>query len=286
VSRGTDNAFVADALDEIADLLEAQHADAFRVHAYRNAASTARASAEPLAELVHASGPRALETLPAIGRSIAGSIRELIELGHCRVLDRLRGRVSPEDLFTTIPGIGEELAARIHAELGVETLEQLEVAAHDGRLEQVPGFGKRRARSVRDLLSARLSSRRASISLAEEPGERPPVSVVLDVDREYREREQRGELRRIAPRRFNPSGEAWLPILHTRRDDWQLTALYSNTARAHERGTTRDWVVVHCDRDGHEDQCTVVTENRGPLEGRRVVRGREAECRSYYAAAT
>jgi len=93
----------------------------------------------------------------------------------------------------------------------------------------------------------------------------------------------RGELALITPRRFNPEGEAWLPVLHTQRGGWHFSALYSNTARAHELGHTRDWVVVYYyDHDHHEHQCTVVTEFRGPLRGKRVVRGREGECGDFY----
>jgi hypothetical protein len=114
----------------------------------------------------------------------------------------------------------------------------------------------------------------------------PPVALLLDVDRQYRRAAAAGRLPRIAPRRFNPSGEAWLPILHTEREAWQLTALFSNTARAHELGATRDWVVVyfHTDTRG-EGQRTVVTEARGVLAGRRIVRGREDECRAHYQVA-
>ena len=83
--------------------------------------------------------------------------------------------------------------------------------------------------------------------------------------------------RTIAPRRFNPGGASWLPVLHGERDGWSFTALYSNTARAHDLGRTRDWVVLYWEQDGHEDQCTVVTERTGPQSGRRVVRGREGE---------
>jgi hypothetical protein len=73
--------------------------------------------------------------------------------------------------------------------------------------------------------------------------------------------------------------EAWLPVLHTERADWHFSALFSNTARAHELGRTRDWVVIYFSQDsGPEGQRTVVTETRGPLAGHRVVRGREAEC--------
>ena len=110
--------------------------------------------------------------------------------------------------------------------------------------------------------------------------EQPPVEVLLEVDREYRAKAAAGRLTLIAPKRFNPEGKAWLPVLHTRHGDWHFTALYSNTARAHELGRTRDWVVIYFyDGDHREQQCTVVTENRGALAGKRVVRGREAECR-------
>ena len=108
--------------------------------------------------------------------------------------------------------------------------------------------------------------------------------MLLDVDREYRERAQRGGLPTITPRRFNPRGESWLPVLHTARGKWHFTALFSNTARAHELGKTRDWVVMYFYDDRHaERQHTVVTETGGALTGRRVVRGREAECRTHYA---
>jgi hypothetical protein len=74
-----------------------------------------------------------------------------------------------------------------------------------------------------------------------------------------------------------------LPVLHTTRGDWHFTALFSNTARAHELGRERDWVVVYGEDATHgERQYTVVTALRGPLAGRRVVRGREAECRAWY----
>jgi hypothetical protein len=94
-------------------------------------------------------------------------------------------------------------------------------------------------------------------------------------------------LRTIAPKRFNPEGKAWLPVLQTERGDWHFTALYSNTAKAHELGRTRDWVVMYFyDTDHVERQRTVVTESRGPLAGRRVVRGREGECQQFYAGET
>ena len=92
------------------------------------------------------------------------------------------------------------------------------------------------------------------------------------------------KLRRIAPKRFNPSGEAWLPVLHTSHDAWQFTVLFSNTQRAHQLQKTNDWVVVYFHTDSEpEAQCTIVTETRGPLEGKRVVRGREGDCIDHYS---
>jgi putative hydrolase len=109
------------------------------------------------------------------------------------------------------------------------------------------------------------------------------VDLLLDVDDEYREKSQAGDLPTIAPRRFNPQNESWLPVLHTRRGKWHFTALYSNSPRAHQLGRTRDWVVVYFYDDDHrEGQCTVVTENTGILFGERVIRGREPECLAYY----
>ena len=141
-----------------------------------------------------------------------------------------------------MPGIGRTLAQRISEELEVSTLQELEQAAHDGRLERVEGFGPKRVRNIQISLAGILSSaaqrsrRRAGSD--ESPKEKPDV--------------------------------------------WAFTARYSNTARAHELGKTDDWVVLYYQRNGEEDQATVVTETQGVLEGKRVVRGREAECRSYY----
>lgn len=111
----------------------------------------------------------------------------------------------------------------------------------------------------------------------------PSVEVLLGIDQEYRDKAKAGVLRRIAPRRMNPEGHAWLPVLHTRYGPWRFTALFSNTERAHEMHRTYDWVVIYFSDDGGEEgQATVVTERRGALTGMRVVRGREPECGRYY----
>jgi DNA polymerase (family 10) len=196
--------------------------------------------------------------------------------------DNFSGR-SPAACIQTVPGIGPRLAQRIHDTLGVETLEALEVACHEGRLGEVAGIGQRRAAAIRAALAEILDRsrlrRRAAVSAAAEAS----VEVLLDVDREYLDKASAGTLPTIAPRRFNPEQKAWLPVLHTGRDDWHFTALFSNTANAHDLARTHDWVVLYFHGDDYaERQRTVVTEQRGTLGGRRVVRGREPECRAYY----
>jgi hypothetical protein len=284
----TDNARYADRLREAADLLEAQGANPFRVSAYRRAAETVRDLPEELTTLIDRDGIAGLDALPGIGRGIASALLELNRSGRWAQLERLRGSADPVQLFTAVPGLGHRLAERIHDELHVDTLEALELAAHDGRLETVPGVGPRRAASIRSSLQTMLSRGRTRRALPTTPrgpqgAAGPTVATLLDVDREYRGKSHDGELPTIAPKRFNPSGEAWLPVLHTQRDGWHFTALFSNTAQAHQLNRTRDWVVLYFYDDEHaEGQHTVVTETHGPLAGRRVVRGREAECRAYY----
>jgi putative hydrolase len=216
-----------------------------------------------------------LLAIPHVGRGIAAAIVEMLRTGHWSQLERLRGTLDPVKVFQTVPGIGAALALRVHDFLGVDTLEALEIAAHDGRLEAVPGFGARRVAAVQAGLRSLLGSTPTVHRLTTAPG----VAVLLDVDREYREKAAAGSLRLISPRRFNPDGKAWLPVLHARRGRWHFTALYSNTARAHELGRTRDWVVIYAYDDAHrESQHTVVTETHGAMAGQRVVRGREPEC--------
>ncbi|HEX6201469.1 MAG TPA: helix-hairpin-helix domain-containing protein [Thermoanaerobaculia bacterium] len=276
-----ENLHAATLLREGADLLEQQGDNPFRVAAYRRGADTVEALDEPLAELVARRGRQGLDDLPQIGPGIASAILQILRTGRWGMLERLRGEASPEKLFQTVPGIGPRLAERLHAHLGVDTLEGLEVAAYDGRLEAVPGIGPRRVAAIRASLASLLGRPRRRA--ADRPRRRPGVALLLAVDEEYRRRAAAGELPLLAPRRFNPAGRAWLPVLHTTRDGWSFTALFSNTALAHQLGRTGDWVVLSfSDSDPREDQATVVTEARGILAGRRVVRGREAECQAFY----
>jgi hypothetical protein len=274
---------VAASLRQAAELLQAQGANPFRVGAYRKAADTVLAYTGDLRALFERKGLRGLDELPGVGAGIAAAIGEMLRTGRWSQLERLRGSLDAVQLFQTVPSIGPGLAQRIHDALHVDTLEGLEAAAHDGRLDAVAGVGERRAAAIRAALAAILQRPRLRRIAARAGAGEPTVEALLDVDREYREKAERRLLPTIAPKRFNPEGKAWLPVLHANRGDWSFTALFSNTARAHELKRTRDWVVVYFYDGQHvEGQRTVVTEARGRLAGNRVVRGREAECEAYY----
>ena len=281
--RVDDNEQIADIFDEVADLLEFQRENPFRVRSYRRAAAQLRDLSEPVAELYQRLGGEGLQAIEGIGEGLSGSIVEIIETGRLGLLTRLRAETSPVEVFASLPGIGEILAQRIVEELEVETLEELEQAVYDGRLESVSGIGASRATGIGHALAGMLNrgARRRVRKRVESPPpeEEPSVAVLLSIDSEYRRRARAGRLRTIAPRRFNPDGERWLPIMEVDFQGRNYTVLYSNTRLAHELGRNHDWVIIYVD-DG--SQYTVVTATSGELRDKRVVRGREAECRRYY----
>ena len=274
------NSEIAHRLKEVAELLHDQGSNPFRAQAYRHAAQTLEQLERPVDDILHAEGVDGLQRLPGIGESLSRAIRELILTGKLPMLERLRGEAEPVSLFASVPGIGKKLADRLHHDLEIDTLEELEIAAHDGRLMGQPGIGEKRLSGIIASLAERLGQIRVRRGTAEKII--PSIEELFDVDQEYRENAAAEQLHKFAPRRFNPTGEAWLPVLHTQRGERHYTALFSNTARAHKKGKTRDWVVLFYDDGDRESQCTVITAEWGPLAGRRIVRGREFECMRYY----
>ncbi len=275
------NIRIANRLREMSDLLEQQGEAGFRSQAYRRAAAVVEQLGQPVDEILAQEGRDGLVALPAIGQGIASAIAEMATTGTWSALDQLAGRLDPEALLMTVPGVGPRLAQRLHDDLHVETLEELEQAAADGRLEQMAGVGGRRLEAIRASLRDRLQLLRGRVRR----GRTPEVRVLLEIDADYRHKADRNELKLIAPRRFNPRQLAWLPVMHAHRPPWHFTAMFSNTARAHQLNKCRDWVVIFVSHDSEPDwQCTVVTETHGALKGKRVVRGLEAESEALYAS--
>jgi DNA polymerase (family X) len=273
------NEMIASRLEEVASLLEQQGANPYRVGAYRQGASTVRTLSDPVTKIIEQEGEAGLKRLPGIGIGLSRAIHLLVTTGRLPILDRLRGESSSQKVLMTVPGIGRKMAEKLYQDLGINSLEDLESAAYDGRLQNLVGFGEKRLAGIRDVLARRLGRVPSLVVMKE-----PPVAELLDVDREYREKAIAGQLRTIAPHRFNPTAAAWLPILHTRRGKRDFTVLFANTQRAHQAGMTRDWVVIYADDGSRELTSTIVTAARGPLKGRRVIRGREEQSAAYYKA--
>ena len=137
-----ENIDYARVLEEIADLLEIQGANPFRVRAYRNGARTVETLSQPVESILTDEEAR-LEDLPGIGKGVAAKIRELYEMGKLEFLDELRQEV-PGSLVEVmrIPGLGPKRARQLWDGLEITSVDELEEAARDGRLEDLPGFGK------------------------------------------------------------------------------------------------------------------------------------------------
>ena len=125
-----------------------------------------------------------LMQLPDIGRSLANAIHHLVWSHRLPLLERLRGEHIPERLFAAVPNIGKALGRRIHDELGIETLAELEATANDGRLAPVPGMGSERLQAVRESLSGRFRAQRMRPAVEREHTEQVTVEELLDVDGE------------------------------------------------------------------------------------------------------
>jgi DNA polymerase (family X) len=275
------NGDLADVLDEIAQRLRRQAANPFRVAAYRAAAETVRSWNEPLAQIYRMEHIKGLECLPGVGKSIARKLAELIRRGRLRSLESLRRKQAANDTLTSLPMIGPLLAARIRSKLGINTLEEVYAAAYDGRLRRIAGVGRKRVQAIRESLALRLD-RQSPTWRQVVPSDDPSVETLLEIDRLYRERAAQGRLVTVAPRKFNPTGAAWLPILRRTRNGHRYCAAFANTARSHQLDHDRDWVVIYRETKADFGIWTVLTSRYGALRGRRIVRGREAECEAYY----
>jgi DNA polymerase (family X) len=142
------NTEIARLFDELADLLELQGANAFRLRAYRNAARTLGSLPEPISELAQ-QGAKALQKIPGIGKDLAEKLVTVVETGELPQLEELREQIpSGVVMMLRIPGIGPKKVATIFTELGVTTLDQLREAAEHGQIAKLKGFGAKTATTI------------------------------------------------------------------------------------------------------------------------------------------
>jgi DNA polymerase (family 10) len=148
------NADIAAVFDEIADLLEIQGANVFRVRAYRNAARTLRDLSREVSAMLEQG--EELTTLPGIGKDLAGKIQEFIAHGPEGVLAEYRKEL-PQGLtdLMHIPGLGPKRVKTLYHDLGIKTREQLQEAAKAGRIRGLTGFGEKTEQKILEALEAK-----------------------------------------------------------------------------------------------------------------------------------
>ena len=235
------NEDVAAIFDEMADLLEIEGDNPYRVRAYRNAARTVRHLGRELADMVERDED--LTRLPGIGKELAAKIREIVTTGHARALDKLHRRVpsSLEELLK-IPGLGPKRVRALYYDLHIKSLKQLEDAVRRGRLRQLPGFGpKTEQRILENLAAHRTGEKRFLHAVARRYAEplvawlrkTPGVDQVVVAGSYRRGKETVGDL----------------DILVTVRGDspvMQRFTEYDEVADVVSRGTTRATVYLRC----------------------------------------
>ena len=167
--------------DHLADLLEIQGANRFRVRAYRNAANTIRDQSRNLADMLEAGED--LSEMPDIGEDLAGKIEEIARTGHLSLLDEVAEDV-PEAIVeaTRIPGIGPKRARALFDALELSSVEDLKTAAQEGRIAGLRGFGeKTEAKILEELEKGAIDERRIRLDVAEDFAE-PLLDWVRGID--------------------------------------------------------------------------------------------------------
>lgn len=160
------NADITAIFTEIADRLEIEGANPFRICAYRNAARILGDLPQEARLLVERGDD--LTRLPGIGSDLAGKISEIITTGHCTLLERLRRELPPAITeLLKIPGLGPKRVKALYHDLDVQTVEQLHRAARDGRIRELPGFGEKTEQNILQAVKAHSSqSRRFKLATA------------------------------------------------------------------------------------------------------------------------
>jgi len=160
------NATIAAIFDEIADLLDIQAANPFRVRAYRNAARTIGELGSDVKTWIKRGS--ALTDIPGIGADLAGKIQEIVDTGKCTFLERLHKEMpSAVTELLHLPGLGPKRVKILWHDLGIETMDQLLKAAEEGRIRQLHGFGEKTEQTILDAVHKHLGqARRFKLAIA------------------------------------------------------------------------------------------------------------------------
>ena len=156
------NLAVAAIFNKIADLLEIEGANAFRIRAYRNAARIVSRLSRDVSEMIQSGEDPA--DLPGIGKDLSGKIHEIIETGYSTQLEELENRIPPElTLLMKLEGLGPKRIKALYQNLSISRLQELKIAARKGRIRKLQGFGKKTENSILEKLDSLEKSGEAQI---------------------------------------------------------------------------------------------------------------------------
>jgi DNA polymerase (family 10) len=232
------NAQVAEQFDLLADLLELDGEQQFRVLAYRRAADQIRSAGGPIAQL--ALDGKAKD-LPGIGEVIQGKIVQIVDTGEIEALTKRKERI-PAGVaeFLRLPALGPKTARRIWQELGITTVEDLRKAAEAERLRALPGLGAKTEERILKALAEEPQEKRTLLAVA-----LPAVQAVVDVLSEH---EAANEVSEAGSVRRRTETVRDLDIIATAKDPAALTEYFTKltwVAEVEAKGKTKATVVSH-----------------------------------------
>ena len=234
------NAEISRIFNEVADLLEIEGANEFRVRAYRDAARTIDGYPRTMANMIEEGED--LTELPGIGDDLAGKIEEIVETGGLTQLDEIRSRTPPElaDLLD-IAGLGPKRVATLHEELGVTTEADLRQVAEEGEIRELHGFGEKIEQKILDDLERQgeEEEERTKLNVAEDAAQ--PLVDYLQAGEGVERVEVAGSYRR---RKETVGDLDILAISASREEVIQHFTEYENVAEVVSEGETRSTVVL------------------------------------------
>lgn len=237
------NADIAIIFEEIADLLEIEGANPFRIRAYRNAARVLGELSREVSQLLEKGED--LTELPGIGDDLARKIAEIVNTGHCSLLERLHTELPPAiSELLKIPGLGPKRVKALYHDLDVQTLEQLYRAARDGRIRVLPGFGEKTENNILQAIEAHANqTQRFKLAVAAQYAEAlekflaaiPGITKVTLAGSYRRMRETVGDLDIVAVAAESASSQVV-----------QRFTTYDEVAEILSAGVTRASVMLKC----------------------------------------
>ena len=252
------NADIAAIFEEIADLLEIQGANPFRIRAYRNAARILSELPQEVSRMLEKGED--LMALPGIGDDLAAKIKEIVSSGHCSLLDRLHAELPPAITeLLKIPGLGPKRVQALYHDLDVQTIEQLHRAARDGRIRALPGFGEKTENNILQAVEAHANqAQRFKLAIAAQYAEAlekflaaiPGVARVTVAGSFRRMRETVGDLDLLLT----------APAMASNQVVRRFTT-YDEVAEILSAGSTRASVILKCGLQ--VDLCVVEEESYG-----------------------